>query len=53
MRTNKLAVFGIGVIIVLSLVAIFAPFISTHDPTEINIKDALLSPSWQHFLGTD
>ena len=53
MRTNKLAAFGIGVIIILSLMAIFAPFISTHDPTEINIKDALLGPSWQHFLGTD
>ena len=53
MRTNKLAVFGIGVIIILSLVAIFAPFISTDDPTEINIKDALLGPSRQHFLGTD
>ncbi len=53
MRTNKLAVFGIGVIIILSLVAIFAPFISTHDPTEINIKDALLGPSPLHFLGTD
>ena len=53
MRTNKLAAFGIGVIIILSLVAIFAPFISTHDPTGINIKDALLGPSRQHFLGTD
>lgn len=53
MRRNKLAVFGIGVIIMLALVALFAPFVSTHDPTEINIKDALLGPSLQHFLGTD
>ena len=53
MRRNKLAIFGIGVIIMLALVALFAPFVSTHDPTEINIKDALLGPSPQHFLGTD
>jgi len=53
MKRNKLAIFGAGVIIIFSLVAIFAPFISTYDPTEINIKGALLAPSSQHFLGTD
>ncbi len=53
MGKNKLAVFGVGVIIILSLAAAFAPFISTHDPAAINIKDALLGPSRQHFLGTD
>jgi peptide/nickel transport system permease protein len=37
----------------LSLVALFAPFVATHDPTEIVIKEALLGPSAQHFLGTD
>ncbi len=53
MRRNKLAIFGAGIIVILSLIAIFAPFISTHDPAEINIKGALLAPSRQHLLGTD
>jgi peptide/nickel transport system permease protein len=53
MKGNKLAVFGAGIIIALSLMAICAPLISTHDPAEINIKDALSPPSLGHFLGTD
>ena len=50
---NKLALFGLGTILLLVLVAIFAPFIATQDPAAINIEDALLPPSSQHFLGTD
>lgn len=53
MRRNKLAIFGAGIIIILSLVAIFAPFICTHDPTGIDIRRALSAPSGEHFLGTD
>lgn len=53
MGINKLAIFGIGVIVLLSLSAIFAPFIATDDPTEINIKNALVAPSFRHLLGTD
>lgn len=53
MRRNKLAIFGAGIIIILSLAAIFAPYICTHEPTEIDIKKALSSPSGEHFLGTD
>lgn len=45
----------IGVIIVLILVlsAIFAPFLVRYNPNSINIDDALLSPSANHFFGTD
>ncbi len=50
---NKLALFGGLTILVLVLIAVFAPLIATHDPSEINIKDALLSPSRAHLFGTD
>ena len=50
---NKLALFGAGIIVLLILLAIFAPFISRQDPTFINIKNALLPPSPEHILGTD
>ena len=53
MKRNKLAIFGAGIILILSVIAILAPFISTHDPTAINIKNALLAPSGEHLLGTD
>ncbi len=34
-------------------VAVFAPFISTHDPNSAVLGDALQAPSSQHIFGTD
>ena len=50
---NKVTLFGAGIIIILAVVAIFAPQIGRVDPTCINIKVALLPPSLDHILGTD
>ena len=50
---NKLALFGFVIVLLLVLIAIFAPFIATQDPAAINIKNALLPPSAEHMLGTD
>lgn len=50
---NKLAIIGAGIIIGLMVVAVFAPYIATYDPTAISIKDAYLAPSGIHFFGTD
>ena len=50
---NKLAKVGLIIIIVLILVAVFSPLISTHNPTEGNILERLQPPSKSHFLGTD
>ena len=44
---------GLAVIIVLSIIAVFAPFLSKYDPNKIVIEEALLGPSAAHFLGTD
>lgn len=50
---RKLVVFGVAVLVILVLVAIFAPWIATHDPYRNDLSKALLSPSSSHWLGTD
>ncbi len=50
---NKLTLFGAGIILLLVLIAVFAPYITKYDPTCINIQDALLRPSLEHPFGTD
>ena len=50
---NKLTLFGAGIILLLILIATFAPQIAPYDPTYINIQDALAAPSLEHPLGTD
>lgn len=52
---NKQILFGLAVIILMYAVAIFAPFIATHDPNALNLdpKERLLAPSKAHWLGTD
>lgn len=47
--------FRIFLILTLGLIsiAVFAPFISTHDPNSAVLGDALQAPSSQHIFGTD
>ncbi len=53
MHKNALTIFGGSIVLILVLVAIFAPYVATDDPTAIDIKNALLGPSAGHILGTD
>ena len=53
MHKNALTIFGGLIVLILVLVAIFAPYVARSDPTAIDIKDALLGPSPRHILGTD
>ena len=50
---NKLMLFGVGIIFLIILLAVFAPVVTKYDPAYINIKEALLPPSVAHPLGTD
>jgi dipeptide transport system permease protein len=56
---NRGAVVGLAVIVVLLLVALFAPWIAPHAPNETNSAVFLLPPAWQqggsasYLLGTD
>lgn len=46
-------VFGLTVIMLLIISAIFAPWIAPYDPYEPSIKEILAPPSAEHLLGTD
>lgn len=50
---NKMAVVGLGIIIVLILVAIFADFIAPYGFDEQNLKMAFQPPGKGHIFGTD
>jgi peptide/nickel transport system permease protein len=50
---NKLAVSGAIIVLILAVVAVFAPLIAPYDPTEPNYAEQLQGPSWQHLCGTD
>ena len=52
-RRNPRILFGGGLVAFLLLVAFAAPLIAPYDPVEVNVSQALLSPSGQHWLGTD
>lgn len=51
---NRLAAFGLIVILLLTLIAIFAPWIATHKPNEMDVAKSLLGAGEEgHLLGTD
>jgi peptide/nickel transport system permease protein len=50
---NKIALAGSGVVILLFVISIFAPWIAPYDPQEINLKLVLAPPSASHLCGTD
>lgn len=50
---NPLAVFGLVVIVLLAIMAVFAPWVATHNPLSQNLSGALRPPSAEHWLGTD
>ncbi|MCP4691198.1 MAG: ABC transporter permease [Desulfobacterales bacterium] len=59
MWSLRLGALGGALILCLVLIAVFAPYLSSHDPYEQNIMFRLLPPCWmeggdpEHFLGTD
>jgi peptide/nickel transport system permease protein len=50
---NRLAIFGMVVIALLVVVALFAPWIATQDVGATNTAMRYLSPSSEHWFGTD
>jgi peptide/nickel transport system permease protein len=55
LRSNRLAMVGLGIVVVLILMAIFANVISPYDPIRGGDlrTERLLPPSWPHLMGTD
>ncbi|NED11391.1 ABC transporter permease [Streptomyces sp. SID9124] len=50
---NKLAVVGLFILVVLVIVAIFAPLLAPHDPLQQDLTHTLQAPGGDHLLGTD
>ncbi|MFO1387865.1 ABC transporter permease [Cellvibrio sp.] len=53
LRKNKLAMFGLCVLVVLILIALLTPFIAPYTYDGQNLELGATAPSAQHWLGTD
>jgi len=54
-RSNRLAMVGLGIVLLLIVMAIFADVIAPYDPLiggDLR-TERLLPPSWEHWMGTD
>jgi len=50
---NKLMLSGGGLVILLLIISILAPWLSPYDPGQIDLNNVLASPSAKHLFGTD
>jgi len=48
-----MAMTGLGLVLGLFVVSIFAPWLAPYDPNHIDLKQVLMAPSQAHLLGTD
>ncbi|MFC1838204.1 ABC transporter permease [Thermodesulfobacteriota bacterium] len=46
-------VVGFTILIIVFLLAVFAPFLAPYDPYQVGIADALIQPDGSHWLGSD
>jgi len=52
-RRNRMAMVGLAFVVLLVLGAVFAPWISPHDPYRVELDEQLLPMSATYWLGTD
>lgn len=50
---ERTAVFGLLVIVIFTLIAVFAPLLAPFDPLQQDIPNGLAAPSPDHWMGTD
>ncbi|MHA6689070.1 ABC transporter permease [Devosia sp. A449] len=53
LRANKIAMVGLGAIVLLVLIAVFGPFLTPYDFLTQDLDSRNLAPSMAHWLGTD
>jgi len=52
-KKNRAAVLGLGILVCLILVALFAPYLAPYNPYQSNMPESLKAPGQGHLLGTD
>ena len=50
---NRLGLFGLILVVMFFLSAIFAPIFATHDPFQMDIPNRMSGPTAEHWAGTD
>jgi peptide/nickel transport system permease protein len=45
--------FGLIIVLLIGVLTVFAPWLAPYDPNEVDVYNRLLSPSSEHWLGTD
>ena len=53
LREKYLATFGLAIIVILVFLALLADIISPYPMDQLNLRDKLQGPSWEHPFGTD
>ncbi|WP_105382695.1 ABC transporter permease [Neorhizobium alkalisoli] len=53
LKRNKLAIFGLGIIVLLAFVAIFGPYLTPYDFLSQDLQARNQAPSLSHLFGTD
>lgn len=53
MRGNPMGMFGLVLVVLIVLSAVFASWIVPYDPNQILVGPKLAPPSWSHWMGTD
>jgi peptide/nickel transport system permease protein len=53
MRRSPSAMVGLVLVAILVVMAAGAPIIAPHDPLQVNFGNQNMTPSWDHWLGTD
>ncbi len=52
-RRNRFALVGAAFIVFIVFMGIFAPIVSTHNPSTQSLRERMKPPSAEHWLGTD
>ncbi len=53
LRKNKMALFGLFVVLTLIVISLLTPWIAPYGYEEQNLDLGAVGPSWDHWLGTD
>lgn len=53
LKKNKLAMLGVVILLIIILVSIFGPLLSSYSYDQINLDRNSEPPSWEHWFGTD